>query len=146
MIVTIAVGLQDRPSAAPKDTVWVSDYKIVNSDASFADAIGAISTLVFAYAGTPAFFSIAAEMRAPHHYNRSMILCQSLMTCFYIAIGVVIYYYCGSYVSSPALGSAGPVLKKVSYGFAIPGLLASTLLFIHVRIYRSKRQTWLKRY
>ncbi|KAI9932412.1 hypothetical protein MW887_008653 [Aspergillus wentii] len=132
MIVTIAVGLQDRPSAAPKDTVWVSDYKIVNSDASFADAIGAVSTLVFAYAGTPAFFSIAAEMRAPHHYNRSMILCQSLMTCFYIAIGVVIYYYCGSYVSSPALGSAGPVLKKVSYGFAIPGLLASTLLFIHI--------------
>jgi hypothetical protein len=34
-IVTIAVGVQDRPSAAPKTGVWVSDYKIVASP-SFA--------------------------------------------------------------------------------------------------------------
>lgn len=132
MIVTVAVGIQVRPSAAPKDAVWVSDYKLVNSS-SFTSAISAISTIIFAYAGTPAFFSIAAEMRNPRHYNRALLVCQTVVTCFYIAVGVVIYYYCGSYVSSPALGSAGPVVKKVSYGFALPGLLVSTLLFIHVR-------------
>lgn len=71
-------------------------------------------------------------MRDPTHYNRALILCQSVVTCFYLAIGVVIYYFCGSYVSSPALGSAGPVVKKVSYGFALPGLIVSTLLFVHV--------------
>ena len=107
------------------------DYKIVNSS-SFTDAISAISTIVFAYAGTPAFFSIASEMRDPSQYNRALILCQSVVTGFYLAIGIVIYYYCGSYVSSPALGSAGPTVKIVSYGFALPGLLVSTLLFIHV--------------
>lgn len=111
----------------------MSDYKIVNSP-DFATAITAISTIVFAYAGTPAFFSIAAEMREPLHFNRALFLCQSVVTVFYIVIGIVIYYYCGSYVSSPALGSAGPVVKKVSYGFALPGLLVSTLLFIHVSI------------
>ena len=63
------------------------------------------------------------------------MLCQSVVTVFYIVVGVVIYYYCGSYVSSPALGSAGPTVKKVSYGFALPGLIASTLLFVHVRSY-----------
>lgn len=99
---------------------------------SFSEAISAISTIIFAYAGTPAFFSIASEMRDPSHYNRALMLCQSVVTCFYLAIGIVIYYYCGSYVSSPALGSAGPVVKKVSYGFALPGLIVSTLLFIHV--------------
>lgn len=72
-------------------------------------------------------------MRDPRHYNRSLMLCQSVVTVFYIVVGVVIYYYCGSYVSSPALGSAGPTVKKVSYGFALPGLIASTLLFVHVR-------------
>ncbi|KAJ5683583.1 Amino acid transporter transmembrane [Penicillium macrosclerotiorum] len=132
LIVTIAVGIQERPSAAPQEGVWVPDYKIVNSDVSFTDAISAISTIVFAYAGTPAFFSIASEMRDPGHYNRALMICQSVVTCFYLAIGIVIYYYCGSYVSSPALGSAGPVVKKVSYGFALPGLLASTLLFVHI--------------
>ncbi|KAJ5539515.1 hypothetical protein N7513_007847 [Penicillium frequentans] len=131
LIVTVAVGLQDRPASAPKDGVWVSDYKIA-SDASFSSAISAVTTIVFAYAGTPAFFSIASEMRDPRHYNRSLMLCQSVVTVFYIVVGVVIYYYCGSYVSSPALGSAGPTVKKVSYGFALPGLIASTLLFVHI--------------
>ncbi|KAI2787960.1 hypothetical protein POX_f08342 [Penicillium oxalicum] len=131
MIVTVAVGIQDRPSAAPKDAVWVPDYKIV-SHSSFYEAISAISTIIFAYAGTPAFFSIASEMREPEHYNRALVVCQSVVTCFYIAIGVVIYYFCGSYVSSPALGSAGPIVKKVSYGFALPGLIVSTLLFVHI--------------
>lgn len=133
MIVTVAVGLQDRPTAAPKDAVWVPDYKIVGNP-DFTSAITAVCTIVFAYAGTPAFFSIAAEMREPRHFNRSLFLCQGVVTVYYLAIGIVIYYFCGSYVSSPALGSAGPVVKKVSYGFALPGLLVSTLLFIHVRI------------
>ncbi|KAJ6126601.1 hypothetical protein N7523_002213 [Penicillium sp. IBT 18751x] len=132
LIVTIAVGVQDRPAAAPKDAVWVPDYKIVKSDATFTEAITAVTTIIFAYAGTPAFFSIASEMRDPSHYNRALVLCQSLVTVFYLAIGIVIYYYCGSYVSSPALGSAGPTVKIVSYGFALPGLIVSTLLFVHI--------------
>ncbi|KAL5362571.1 transmembrane amino acid transporter protein-domain-containing protein [Aspergillus floccosus] len=131
LIVTIAVGLQDRPSAAPQDGVWVPDYKIVNNP-DFNSAITALTTIVFAYAGTPAFFSIAAEMRDPAHYGRALMVCQSVVTAFYITIGVVVYYFCGSYVSSPALGSAGPTIKIVSYGFALPGLLVSTLLFIHI--------------
>jgi hypothetical protein len=54
------------------------------------------------------------------------------MTAVYIAIGVVVYYFCGSYVASPALGSAGVLMKKVCYGLALPGLIVSTTLFIHV--------------
>lgn len=146
MIVTVAVGIQNRPAAAPADAVWVPDYKIVGTS-SFYEAISAISTIIFAYAGTPAFFSIASEMRDPSHYNRALMLCQSVVTCFYLAIGIVIYYYCGSYVSSPALGSAGPVVKKVSYGFALPGLIVSTLLFVHVSSHfppRRKKQNPIK--
>lgn len=130
--VTVAVGLQDRPAAAPQGGVWVSDYKLVNHP-TFTQAITAISSLVFAYAGTPAFFSIAAEMRDPRHYTRSLLVCQGGVTVTYIAIGCVVYYYCGSYVASPALGSAGVTMKKVCYGFALPGLLVTTILVIHVR-------------
>lgn len=56
------------------------------------------------------------------------------MTALYIAIGVVVYYYCGSYVASPALGSAGALMKKVCYGLALPGLLASVVLVTHVSL------------
>lgn len=131
MIVTIGVGVQDHPSAAPRDQIWVSDYKIFGNP-SPAKAMSALSTIVFAYAGTPAFFSIVSEMREPQYFTRSLVVCQSIVSVFYLTIGVVIYYYCGSYVSSPALGSAGLLVKKVSYGFALPGLLASTTIFIHV--------------
>lgn len=46
-------------------------------------------------------------------------------------MGSVVYHYCGQYVSSPALGSAGPLLKKVAYGIAIPGLLVGAVLALH---------------
>ncbi|RMJ04742.1 hypothetical protein CDV36_014587 [Fusarium kuroshium] len=131
LIVTIAVGVQDRPATAPQEGVWVSDYKLFNNP-GFLDAISAVSSLVFAYAGTPAFFSIAAEMRDPRLYTRSLILCQSVVTVTYVVIGCVVYYFCGSYVATPALGSAGVTIKKVAYGIAIPGLIVSTTLTIHV--------------
>ncbi|KAL2414861.1 Transmembrane transporter [Exophiala dermatitidis] len=149
LCVTIAVGVQSRPYAAPKEGVWVSDYKLVNSP-SFTDAMSACSALVFAYAGTPGFFSVVAEMREPRHYTRSLLVCQGLVTAIYVSIGCVVYYYCGSYVASPALGSAGPTMKKVSYGFALPGLLVTTTLTIHlpakyifVRLLRGSRHLTL---
>jgi hypothetical protein len=73
-------------------------------------------------------------MRVPEHYTRSLLLCQSVVGVTYIVIGVVVYYYCGSFVASPALGSAGVLLKKVCYGLALPGLCVSTLLFVHVSL------------
>ena len=102
LTLTIAVGLQDRPAAAPQDGPFVSDYKLIGNP-TFIEAMSALNTFVFAYAGTPV----------------------------YIAIGVVVYYFCGSYVASPALGSAGPLLKRVCYGLAITGLIASTCLVTH---------------
>lgn len=52
MIATIAVGIQDRPPAAPNVQNWVSDYKLVGNP-SFTKAITAVSSIVFAYCGTP---------------------------------------------------------------------------------------------
>lgn len=128
---TVAVGVQDRPAAAPPAGQFVSDYKLIGNP-SFTEAITAISSLVFAYAGTPAFFSIVSEMRDPKQYTRSLLMAQGIVTVTYITIGIVVYYYCGSYVASPALGSAGALMKKVCYGFALPGLIVTTTLVIHV--------------
>ncbi|KAF4447200.1 amino acid transporter [Fusarium austroafricanum] len=131
-VCTIAVGLQDRPAAAPKDLgEWKSDYKIVGNP-SFTDAVSACSTLVFTYAGTPAFFNIVSEMRDPKMYTRALTVCQVTVTVVYIIVATIIYYFCGSYVASPALGSAGPLIKKVGYGIALPGLLGSAILLSHL--------------
>jgi formate/nitrite transporter FocA (FNT family) len=71
-------------------------------------------------------------MKDHKDYFKALSLCQAVMTSIYIAIGVVVYYYCGSYVASPALGSAGVLMKKICYGLALPGLLASVILVTHV--------------
>lgn len=131
LTLTIAVGVQDRPAAAPTTGVFHSNWKGVGHP-TFEAAISACSSIVFAWAGTPAFFQIASEMRVPEKYTKSLLLCQSVVGITYVVIGVVVYYYCGSFVASPALGSAGPLLKKICYGIALPGLCVSTLLFVHV--------------
>ncbi len=130
-IVTVAVGIQERPDAAPQTGPWSSDYKIVNSP-SFAKGMAAICQLTFAFTGTPFFFPIVSEMRDPRYYTRSLTICQSVVTVTYIVIGVVVYYYCGSYVSSPALGSAGKLIKQIAYGIALPGLFATSTISTHV--------------
>lgn len=129
---TVAVGVQDRPAAAPQTGPWQSDFKLVNKDVTWAEAIAAVSSLIFAYAGTPAFFSIVSEMRDPRRYTHSLIVCQTAVTVTYITIGTVVYYYCGSLVTSPALGSAGTLMKKVCYGLALPGLIVTVTLVSHV--------------
>lgn len=134
---TIAVGVQDRPAAAPQTGVYESDWKLFG-EPTFAEAMSAVSTIVFAFAGAPAFFSIASEMRNPRDYTKALVIAQVVVSLVYLVIGIVVYYYCGSFVASPALGSAGVTMKKVCYGIALPGLVASCMLFVHVSPTRSR--------
>ncbi|GAA86549.1 amino acid transporter [Aspergillus luchuensis IFO 4308] len=129
-IVTIGVGVQGHaPMTA--GVIPESDYKLFGSP-SFVEAMTAVSTITLAYAGAPAFFNVVSEMRDPHLFTRSLTICQVIVTAIYIVVGTVVYYYCGSHVASPALGSAGPLLKNISYGFALPGLCVSAVLFLHL--------------
>jgi hypothetical protein len=78
-----------------------------------------------------------------------MVCCHVFFNMLYIVIGVVVYWFCGQYVAYPALGSAGPLLKKVQiddpngertqcadlkicYGISIPGLAMTLCLYCHV--------------
>ncbi|KAH1273633.1 hypothetical protein KXW98_003570 [Aspergillus fumigatus] len=131
LIVTIGVGIQKRPSSVSQVGPWSSDFRLINSP-SFTDGVSAVSSLIFACSATPTYFSIAAEMRDPRFFTRALIISQIGSTLIYLVIGVVVYYYCGSHVASPALGSAGPIIKKISYGIALPGLLATTTIVIHL--------------
>lgn len=127
----IAVCRQDRPAAAPPTGLWESDFKLFG-DSTFIEAMSGVSSIIFAFTGTPYFFPIVSEMRDPKRYFRSMYVCQSVTTTVYLVIGGIVYYKCGSYVTSPALGSAGDRMKKVSYAIALPGLLVSTMIVCHV--------------
>ncbi|WWC64344.1 uncharacterized protein I303_106954 [Kwoniella dejecticola CBS 10117] len=131
LTLAIAVGVEDRPAAAPQVGPWDKDL-VLFGNPNFTDAIAAISTLVLSFAGTPGFFPIVSEMRNPRLYNRAMLTCQATITIIYTTIGLVVYCYCGQYVASPALGSAGGLLKKVCYGLALPALFVTAMLYTHL--------------
>lgn len=88
----------------------------------FTTAWGAITDMVIAYAGHVAFFGFIAEMKEPKDFPKSLCVLQTVEIALYVAVAVVIYCYAGDSVTSPALGSMGPVLRKVAYGLALPSV------------------------
>jgi amino acid permease len=112
----VAVGVQNKGGENLRATI----------DTDLFQAFSAVTNIVFAYCAHVAFFGLIAEMEEPRDFPKALILLQSFEIIFYTVAAVVIYYYVGQEVTSPALGSAGPILKKVAYGVAIP-----TVSFTH---------------
>jgi hypothetical protein len=79
----VAVGVTDRPAAAPP-TGPITIITYGSRTISFVDAINAVSVIIFAYAGTPSFFNIVGEMKDQRDYTKSVLACQSIVTVVYL--------------------------------------------------------------
>lgn len=66
------------------------------------------------------FFGFISEMKEPKDYPKTLYTLQFTDTSLYLTAAVVIYYYGGDKVESPALGSTSPLIAKIAYGIAIP--------------------------
>merc|ERR1712093_846698 len=119
MLVTIAVAAGGRPSLAPQTGPLDLDI-VIWGKPSFADAMNAISNLVFSYAVFSAFLPIASEMRNQRDYPKAVILCQSFVTVFYLVVGIV-----GYVLFSYVIASAIPVLGGL---VGLVGALFGTLV------------------
>ncbi|KAL5361209.1 transmembrane amino acid transporter protein-domain-containing protein [Aspergillus floccosus] len=133
MITMIGVGVQYKGGV---------NMNITN-ETNLYHAFTAVTNIVFAYCAHVAFFGLIAEMEEPKDFPKALCLLQVFEICLYVVAAVVIYYYVGNDVTSPALGSAGPVLKKVAYGIAIPTIVGAGVVnghvglkYIYVRIFR----------
>ena len=104
---------------------------------------------------------IISEMRDVRAYPKSVIACQSIVTAVY-CVGEhwgctqrsITHLSSGDwwcdvslhrtvslkhrfaadkrYIASPALGSAGPLFKRICYGIAMPGLLVGSMINVHL--------------
>ena len=101
---------------------------------SFHEAFLAVANIVFAYAGHVAFFSFISEFRQPRDFPKALALLQCSDISLYIVSSVVIYYYAGRQVASPALDSASPVVRKTAYGLAIPTIVIAGVVNGHVAV------------
>lgn len=79
-----------------------------------------------------------AELKDPKDYPKSLCLLQGIDLVLYMVASVVIYCYAGQDVTSPALGSASPIVRKVAYGIALPTVSIPTPYCRHtINTYRS---------
>ncbi|GAB1201165.1 hypothetical protein APSETT444_010552 [Aspergillus pseudonomiae] len=133
MITMIGVGVQYKGGVNIYATQQTNIYH----------GFTAVTNIVFAYCAHVAFFGLIAEMEEPKDFTKALCLLQGFEIVLYVVAATVIYYYVGTGVASPALGSAGPVLKKVAYGVAIPTIIGAGVVnghvglkYIYVRIFR----------
>lgn len=117
----IGVGVSPAPNLHISVTV----------QSSLAKAFLSVSNIIFAYAGHVAFFSFISEMKDPRDFAKTLYALQITDTTMYIVVAVVVYRYTGTAVASPALGSTGPVLRRVAYGIALPTVRPLPLLLSH---------------
>ncbi|KAK3044297.1 hypothetical protein LTS18_001670, partial [Coniosporium uncinatum] len=125
LTVLIATAVRDRPAAAPATGEFDLGFSAFpQPTATFASAWAASLIIFASSANTSGFVPVISEMRRPQDFFKSMYLCMTWITTSYMVIGLVMFRFAGKWLSTPALGSAGPTIKIVSYGIAIPGLIA----------------------
>ncbi|KAJ5629631.1 hypothetical protein N7528_003288 [Penicillium herquei] len=118
----------------------------VTTSPTFSDAFLAVTNIVFAFIAHVSFFGIISEMEDPRQFPKSLAMLQVVDTTMYVVSAMVIYVYAGPDVASPALSSAGHLMKRVVYGLAIPTVIVAGVVFghvackyIYVRIFRGER-------
>ncbi|KAL2212796.1 neutral amino acid transporter [Sarocladium strictum] len=130
-IVTIGVTQVDRPAAAPQEGPFDIDV-VAFAAPAFAPGLTATVNIFAAFSSTPTFMPVIAEMKAPRDFKKSLFCSQIMLIVCYVTISLVVYIYCGKYVASPALGSAGGLLEKIAYGISIPGFIMTCTLWVHL--------------
>lgn len=131
-IVVIACLAQSVPAAAPAGEPVNKSVLAIPENSSYFAISSAVATQLLSLCGTASFFTIHAEMKDQKKYVKSVLLGQGFVVFNYVAITVIIYAKVGQYVASPALGSAGPLFKKIGYGVAMPALFFSCFFQAHI--------------
>lgn len=130
-VFTIAVTQQDRPAAAPPTGPFDLGFEAI-AYPTFVVGMVSAANLFICTSGSSMFLPVIAEMRRPRDYRKAAILQGIIVGILYFVLSLVIYRYCGKWLSVPAFGSAGPLFKKISYGISLPGLIVGLGIYQHV--------------
>ncbi|KAJ5896233.1 Amino acid transporter transmembrane [Penicillium subrubescens] len=107
MIAMIALGIQNKGSILQPtvETNLVTEFTAATN---------------IAFSQPQHIFYLYGRAQRPKRLPKALALLQTIDKTLYIIAGVVIYRYAGADVTSPALGSAGPLISRIAYGVALP--------------------------
>jgi len=130
LVVVIGITFNSRPAAAPQTGPYELGFYAI-AYPTFAAGMTAACSIFVSSCGCPGYIPVIAEMRKPKDFKKSAIIVAVLVGSIYLSFSMVMYRWCGQWIASPSLGSAGPLLKKVAYGIALPSLVVSAGIFNH---------------
>ena len=88
----------------------------------------AAGNIVLAFSGHIAYFNIMTEMKNPREFKKALTAAQVTSIVIYLVVGLVIYYYAGQDVASPAINSVRLVVRKASYALATPTIVIAGVI------------------
>jgi hypothetical protein len=97
-------------------------------DTTTASWMMSMSNILVSFTGHLAYFQVMAEMKQPRDFKKSLIATNAFMSSLYFIVAIVIYYYTGTSVGSPALSSASPLFAKIAYGVATPTIVVAGVI------------------
>lgn len=124
LAVIIGASRLERPAAAPQEGPYDFGFNAI-SYPTFAAGIGAASAIFVSSSGCPGTIPVIAKMKRPQDFTKVTVITTCVCTALYLCLCMTMYSYTGKWVASPTLGSAGPLVKKMAYGFALPSLIVS---------------------
>ncbi|KFA54990.1 hypothetical protein S40293_02303 [Stachybotrys chartarum IBT 40293] len=130
LAVVVGVSLTDRPAAAPAEGDFELGFYVI-AHPTFAAGVTAAATIFISSAAGPVYLPVIAEMKRPQDYRKAVIPVGIMVGSIYLSLSMVVYYYCGRWIATPSLGSAGPLIKRIAYGIALPSLIVSAGIFNH---------------
>lgn len=133
LLVVIAVAIRSRPAYAPSTGPYDLGFQAPPPPGvTFAQAWAGSIAIYASSANTCGYLPVMSEMRDPKEYFKALYISAAFVNSAYLSLATVMYAYAGQYVTSPALGSAGPTIKLAAYAIALPGLVAVGMITVHV--------------
>lgn len=133
LMVVVAVAIRSRPAYAPATGPYELGFQAAPpSGTTFAQAWAGSIAIYASSSNTCGYVPVMSEMRRPQDFFRSLYISMAFVNSAYLSLAMVMYAYAGKWVTSPALGSAGPTIKLAAYAVALPGLIAVGMICVHV--------------
>jgi hypothetical protein len=130
LIFVIGVTFNSRFAVVPQIGLYELGFYAI-AYPTFAAGMTAACTILVSSCGSPGYIPVIAEMRKPKVFKKSAVIVAVLVGSIYLSFSMVMYRWCGQWIAIPSLGSAGPLLKKVAFGIALPSLIVSAGIFNH---------------
>ncbi|TQW00980.1 aromatic and neutral aliphatic amino acid permease [Cordyceps javanica] len=105
----------------------------ISRELGFTSAFLAVTNIAVAFSSHSCFFGVIGEFEKPQDWPKALALLQIVDTSLYLVAAIVIYYYIGANVPSPALSAAGSeTMRKAIWGVAIPTIVIAGVIYGHV--------------